>query len=257
MKKLLLLVFLMAPMLVAQEVECPKGYPPDTCDAAIGGVSPVGPDLTDAVECWNLNEGVGATRVNDCSANDLTEGTGDNVSVIAGRDGNGVQSSLAPVACLTATAVNLGSEWTMSFWFPTDISGEGNFSGIVNGDTLGLQTLVNDLGGLDIRIGEQAGGGSVCLVSTTEFGPTVDATFSLFIAWRSASNGKLHCNVNNGTVKVSNAVSAASYTPTGSFYASGLGCSFPFGLQVDEIAIFDREISDAERNALLTTFAPY
>lgn len=252
-----LLVLLVGAMAVAQEATVDKDevYPVEGGQAVVG-VTPSLPQLLDAIHCWNLNEVAGATRVDSCGTNDLDEGTGNNVITQTARDGNGVRGNFSPASCLQGSPVNLGSEWTITFWFRTDILGSDNFSNIVNGDTGGIQTIVSTLGTPTIKMTVQ-GGATQCSVPNTAFGPEVHSLFSLFSGWRSAADGKLYCNVNNGPVSVSSVAIATSFTPTGNFYASGVGCSFPFGIDTDEITIFDRAISDPEREALLTTFAPF
>ena len=127
--RLLLLALLVAPLLTAQETTCPTVFPPDSCDASVVGVSPV-PDpplTTGAVACWNLDEAVGLTRVDDCGSNDLTEGTGDDVTIIAGRNNNGILAGSFPDSCLTGAIVPMANEWTVNFW----TSGWSSFSEVV------------------------------------------------------------------------------------------------------------------------------
>ena len=247
--RFLLLALLLAPLLVAAQEPCGTVFPPDACDTAVSGVSPVpDPPLSTAVACWNLDEAANVTRVDSCGSADLTDASS-NTGVVAGINNNGVVVNFGANNCLTnATPIPMGNEWTVNLWI--DNLGD-NSAALVNGQfqLRGALNAFFSVSNIFSISGQPAG--TSCTPSTTIGG------FHMFTAWLHPSDGKIHCAIDNGPEVVAG-TAVVMPTISGALTVGNNGCSFGFGPSgTDELSFWDRALSYNQRQELLTTFAPF
>jgi hypothetical protein len=81
----------------------------------------------------------------------------------------------------------------------------------------------------------------------------------MFTFWRSPIDNKMHCILDNDPATESVGTLALTTISYGStLFAGSATCSFPFSpTGFDELSMWDRVLSEARREELLTTFAPY
>ena len=120
-----------------------------------------------------------------------------------------------------------------------------------------LRLVVAAMGDLpSFRVtGEATGTG--CVLKNGGYSPAGE---NMYTAWLSPIDGKIRCRANNDPATESVAVTAITMpTISGTLSIGNSGaCVFGFGPNMtDEVSFWDRALSDARREELLTTFAPF
>jgi hypothetical protein len=239
--------FLLIALLLAQFPPVVRVYPPDGIGDG-SGFTPIPPASTltsGLVSCWKLDEATGLTRVDSCGSADLDEGGTTDVTVVTGIDGNGIViPSGNPSSCLSRAVVDLGTAYTINIWVDNWTSSVAMLNGQVQ--------IGYGLGSFQARNIAQ-GGDATCSAPHT-----ADGDYHMMTMWYDAAgDSKIHCSVDAGTEYVAvDPYTQGAYS--GILYVGGSGCAFQFGKDgVDELTMWDRPLTAAERTELLTAFVPY
>lgn len=256
MKRLLLCLLLLGGAVAADDDACLSVWPPDSCinDEQPTGVSviPEPPLSANTVSCYDFNESAGATRVDGCGSNDLTEGTGTNVTVGSSApavEGNWVQPGLT--SCLAGSAIDLGQEWTLNVW----ATKPGINVWVLTNGALWIKNNVDYEGNnlYQVEVNGISNPNHKCFVVEP-----ADSNMHMFTVWYHPSDHKLHCSLDAGPEHIAKAKIQTFPTLTGSLRVGGdsFGCG-TLNTRVDQLSVWSRALGAGSRTLLLTNYTPY
>jgi len=202
------------------------------------------PLITGLAAYWKLEEASG-TRVDSVTGIVLTDGN--TVTSNPGIQGTAAQFTTVNSEYLTVldtTTLRMGTSFTIAFWCYPDTASQGNWM-VAKFTTSQGYAVYLTTGQLRCTIG--SAGGNTDAVSTLV---PATAAWSFVVAWVDATAGLIWLQLNNGTPQSTALVSAQTEGTAAFFIGARSSTQSFFNGRLDEVGMWKRMLTAADRTTL-------